>query len=130
MNEAALQTKHKVNKEQALKLRFQGKTYQEIADVYGVTKAAIHQQLKPLMGNGVDVEEYKNNKANLIHSIAAQTLYAMSKDKADESSYSNLGSTYAKLNEQALLEEGRATHIIETRSFHVHASASKLFKTV
>ena len=130
MTNMAIRPKSKVNKEQALELILKGKTYQEVADVYGVTKGAIHQQLKPLLLNGVDVEEYKNNKVNLIHSRAAQTLYAMKKDKADESSYSELGRTFAKLNEQALLEEGRATHIIETRSFHVHASASRLFKTV
>jgi len=124
----AKQTKPKVNKREALEMRLQGKTYQEIGDHYQVTKAAIHQQLKPLLTGKIDVEEYKKNKAGHIHSVAAMTLSAMTNAKAEESTLAQLGATYAKLNEQAALEEGRATSITETRVAVVLADASRYFK--
>lgn len=123
----AIRPKSKVDKQHALELILKGKTYKEVGDLYGVTPGAIHQQLKPLMVNNVDVQEYKKNKADLINRQAALTLYAMTPDKAEEATYKQLSSSFKDLNQEAATEEGRASRIIEVRSFNIKADVSKLF---
>lgn len=64
--------------QRAIKLRLQGLSYQEIGDLLGVTKQAIHYRLHKQFGNDESIEEFrafKNNKDSYLewiqHRIAA-----------------------------------------------------------
>jgi len=130
MNEAALQTTQKIDLDKALQLRLKGNTYRDIAKVFNCSHAAVYERLQGLVPESIDLRAYQNNKANLLDSKAYEILLSLTKDGLEKETYHYKVKSLKELNEMARLERNEATQIVESRSFQVHASASKLFKTV
>ena len=56
-----------VDCQEALRLRTENKLqYKEIAAIQGVSKQAIHQQLKKLIPNSAMIQQYKANMADIV----------------------------------------------------------------
>ena len=134
MTEQTLQHKPsipgKIDQNKAIDLRAKGLSYQAIADVFDCTKPAVWQLIHDKIPNNGDVQKYKDNKANILSMVGAEILSTLTMDDLKKESYHYRLRSYEIVDRIERLERGEATNIIETRSFHVHASASKLFKTV
>ena len=78
-------TTGKVDKSKALKLRLENKlTYQEIADTMQVTKQAVHTALHKLIPIKTEVDEFRNNHADILTSVQAKMLLAYDSLDYDE----------------------------------------------
>jgi len=96
-----------VNK--AIELRAKGLTYKDIAIYLGVSKQAVHQRLKGIMPEDVDLQPYKNHRADILAAKQAELLKSLTpKDIKDSSPYQKVG-MFGILYDKERLERGEST---------------------
>ena len=108
----------RVDVSQALKQRILKKlTYQEIAELQGVSKQAIHQALKPILSLSSDpqaLEAYRENKADLLDMAQLKFLsHSVDPDQIKKLSSRDAIVSYGILFDKARLERGQSTDNID-----------------
>jgi len=101
-----------------LEYRMQGKTYQNIADIYGKTKQAIHQQIKGIYDlidkNSLDA--YKANKTNLLNGIESALLeQTVNPIKLKAMSVRDAAVSFGIIYDKGRLEQGLSTENIAVK---------------
>lgn len=104
--------KDKLNKRTKMKLG--GLTYQEIADIEGVSKQAIQQQLTDFVPNLGALETYKKHRADILAAKQVELLHALTKDKIKDASALQLITGMGILTDKERLERGQSTQNVET----------------
>lgn len=104
-----------INVVQAIKLRSEGRTYQEIADKFGVTRQAIHQKLQHIASylSPEAMQAYEHSKGRAL-SVAEQVLLESIIDKAklEKASLNNIAYAFQQVYSANRLEQGKATENI------------------
>ena len=112
----------KVNVSSALKLKIDNKlSYQQIADIQGVHKSAIHQAIKDLLPTE-ETQTYKQQRADILANL--QTKIIKSIDDADikKAPFGSRILAMAQLIDKERLERGQSTENIA----QIHADIAKL----
>ena len=104
----------KVDIAKAIKLRMQNHmSYQDIGNVFGVTRSAIQKELKPLLcflDNPEATQHYRENRADFIDNVErVLTTHMVDEDKLKAASINNLAYATAQLNNIGRLERGQST---------------------
>jgi transposase len=98
-----------VDLEKTLNLLKAGLTYEEIGKVFGVGPHTISNQLNKYITDGIDLEFYKRNRADILASKGMQILKSVSqKDIEKASAYQRIG-MYGILYDKERLERGQST---------------------
>ena len=103
-----------IDVKEALKLRLtKGYTYQEIADKYGVTKQAVHKQLKSLVNILEDTNQaqaYKLHKQDILTNAEYLMLVDMcDPDKREKASLNNAAYAFNTIFQANRLESDKST---------------------
>lgn len=100
----------KLDKEEALHLKLDhGLTYQEIAEMSGTTKQAVHQAIAPLIGNMKEVEEFKGKRADIFANKQKELLLALDDAKVKNMAGRDLVVAAGILFDKERLERGQST---------------------
>ena len=116
---------------QAVKLRLKnGLTYEEIGDMFGVTKQTAHtniQRFLKLLPTDEECENYNANKSKILSHLELKLIERMSDDDAiKDASLNNAAYAFQQINNANRLEKGLATDIYD--SFSVTANLEDLQK--
>lgn len=95
----------------ALKLRLKNVSYQDIADLFGVTKPTVYSILQPYLSTTVNLEAWKNHKADIFAAKQAELLFNLTPEKQKEMSGLQLVTAMGILYDKERLETGQATEI-------------------
>jgi len=114
----------KIDLEKAIELRLKGVTYEDIAKVFGCTKTAVIQRLKPYVATtDIDTELFIKNRAAILANRQVSVLAEMTSEKLEKSSAKDLAVTFGVLYDKERLERGQSTsnqsvffHIVEEAS--------------
>jgi len=100
----------KINLEKALELRLKAVSYNDIARFFGCSKAAVIERLRPYLATeDIDVEVYKNNRADILAHKQVSVLAEMTPAKLAQASAKDLSITYGVLYDKERLERGQST---------------------
>jgi len=105
-----------------LEYKMQGRTYQEIGDIYGKSKQAIHKQIQGVY-NLVDknnLEAYRANKLNLLHGIESTLLQeVVNPNKLKDMSGRDAAVSFGIIYDKGRLEQGLSTENIAVKDASV-----------
>lgn len=99
--------KGRVNKKEAIALYNGGLQVKEIAEKYEVKPSAICNMIARYKAEQADLEEYRNNKANIMEHIQGKLLSSVSQDNPKEAQ--SLVTSAAILEDKIRLERGQST---------------------
>lgn len=100
----------KIDLSKALKLYLSGVSQADIAKLFGVSRQAISQALKPFKVRHPEVAQaYKENKSNLINEKEMTALQAIDEDKLKKASGRDLAIIFGTLYDKNRLEQGKST---------------------
>ena len=98
----------------ALGMRLQGATYQQIADVFGVTRQAVHDRLRRLVKTDPDLlHAFKDQRADIFASLQTEILQSLDIKKLPE----QVKVTQAAiLYDKERLERGQSTNNVNVHN--------------
>ena len=100
----------KIDLQKAIELRLKGVTYQDIADLFRCSKAAVIQRLKPYVATtDIDTELYIKNRAGILANKQVSVLAELTPEKLEKSSAKDLAVTFGVLYDKERLERGQST---------------------
>ena len=112
----------KVNVDKALELRVDhGLSYQQIADLQGVDKAAIHRAIKDLLPNH-ETQVYKSNRADILANLQGKIIKSITDEDIKKAPFGSRILAMAQLIDKERLERGQSTENIA----QIHADIAKL----
>lgn len=103
----------KVNRAEAIGLRVEGKTYQQIGDHFGVTRSAIQQMVNNNIKSKEILDLHIANRSLTYADIEARAALLLTDDKLEELNALELTLVIKRLYELLRLEQGKATTINE-----------------
>ena len=123
----------KLNISKAAKMRFlNGNTYQEIADIYGISKQSVQQSLKPfadIMQGKEILKTYQENYSDILRNANMQLMQAMhDPDKIAGASLNNVAYAFNTVANHLRLEENKSTDNVGFKGMidHIKKSADDL----
>lgn len=107
-------TPNRIDVMKAFKLRVENElTYQQIADLFKVSPAAVHERLKPILKfiDNPDIHNlYRANKATIAESVQYQYLEALlDTERMKKASANNMGYVVQVLDNMIRLEQNKPT---------------------
>ena len=100
----------KVDIQKAIELRLKGVSYQDIADLFCCSKAAVIQRLKPYVATtDIDTELYVKNRAGILANKQVSVLAGLTPDKIENATAKDLAITFGVLYDKERLERGLST---------------------
>lgn len=116
----------RVNKEQAIKLRTENNlTYEAIAKIQGVDKAAIFRAIKHLVPTE-QTRSFISNRADILAHQQYRLLSFVTDGKLRKASAYQLIGSAGLLYDKERLERGQATEITDYRAINLHGSLTDL----
>ncbi len=102
--------KQKIDVQKALQLRLKGVSYEDIGKQFGVSRAAVYQRLKPVIPeNNVDLETFKQNRADLLAAKQKIILESMTQEQIDKIPPGSRPTAFGILYDKERLERGQST---------------------
>lgn len=98
-----------VDTAQALKLRCNGLSLQEIADTQGVSRQSIHRALEPYKEHIQQLELYRGNRDSIQDMAAAKCLNTLLTKDMESEKASSLAAAFKNFNDASRLERGQST---------------------
>lgn len=86
-----------------------GLNHEEIGKVFGVSGSAVCQQINKYITDGIDLDFYKQNRADIFASKQAQILKSLSQRKIDKASAYQMTGMLGILYDKERLERGQST---------------------
>jgi len=86
-----------------------GKSYQDIADHYGVAKQTIFHHLSPLIGDKGELEAFKEYRADILASLQAKVVKSITDDDLQKASLSQKAVGIGVFYDKERLERGQST---------------------
>lgn len=111
-------------------MKIGGMTYQEIADIEGVTKQAICKQIAHLIPDKSALDTYKQNRADILAGKQIELLQALTPDKIKEASALQLVTQFGILTDKERLERGQSTQNVETIVQSLSSDRESLLKEI
>lgn len=105
---------NRIDIQRAFKLRYQNNlSYQEIADIFNVSKQAVHERLTNFLKILPDkqvIETYRLNKAALMESVQLKHLEALhDQARLEKASLNNVAYAFSQLDNAIRLEQNKPT---------------------
>lgn len=123
VNKLKTKVKGQVDQSKALKLKLDNKlTYQEIADMQGVSKQAIHHSIAKLIPKEEN-EQFKNHRADILSSLQFKLLSSLTDEDIKKSPLGSRVLASCQLYDKERLERGKSTDNI--MQLHVDIAAIK-----
>lgn len=116
----------KIDIYQALKQYEDGVTYQELAKAYGCSAQNVHQRLSPYIKRRKEVQQFKENRADLLADIQEKILSSIDDKLIKKAQLLQRVDAAGKLYDKERLERGQSTENIV--SIHADVAAIKLHR--
>jgi len=101
--------KGKINVQKAIDLRLKGLSYREIAAYFGVKHSSVYAKIRHLLPDNIDVQAYKNNRADVFAGKQAELLNALTSKKQKDMSGLQAVTALGILYDKERLERGQST---------------------